>query len=124
MSNIKTSDIILRVSLDENKVPEKIHWDATDNNVVGKEATAMMLSVWDPKEDNTLRVDLWTKDMVVDDMKKFIHQSILLMADTLQRSTGEIAMAETMRDFGAYYAEKLGIISRVILINTYRLSYT
>ena len=45
------------------------------------------------------------------DMKKFIHQSILLMADTLQRSTGEIAMAETMRDFGAYYAEKLGIIS-------------
>lgn len=111
MSNIKTSDIILRVSLDENKVPEKIHWDATDNNVIGKEATAMMLSVWDSKEDNTLRVDLWTKDMVVDDMKKFIHQSILLMADTLQRSTGEIAMAETMRDFGAYYAEKLGIIS-------------
>ena len=111
MSNIKTSDIILRVSLDENKVPEKIHWDATDNNVVGKEATAMMLSVWDSKEDNTLRVDLWTKEMVVDDMKKFIHQSILLMADTLQRSTGEIAMAETMRDFGAYYAEKLGIIS-------------
>lgn len=109
MSNINTSDIILRVSLDENMVPEKIHWDATDNNVIGKEATAMMLSVWDPKEDNTLRVDLWTKDMVVDDMKKFIHQSILLMADTLQRSTGEIAMAETMRDFGAYYAEKLGL---------------
>lgn len=109
MSNINTSDIILRVSLDENKVPEKIHWDATDNNVIGKEATALMLSVWDPKEDNTLRVDLWTKDMVVDDMKKFIHQSILLMADTLQRSTGEIAMAETMRDFGAYYAEKLGL---------------
>ena len=60
MSNSKTSDIILRVSLDENKVPEKIHWDATDNQVVGKEATAMMLSVWDPNEENTMRVDLWT----------------------------------------------------------------
>jgi len=111
MSTKNTSDIILRVTLDANKVPEKIHWDATDNNVIGKEAKAMMLSVWDPTEDNTLRVDLWTKEMVVDDMKKFIHQSLLLMADTLQRSTGEIAMAETMRDFGAYYAEKLGLIT-------------
>ncbi len=111
MSSKNTSDIILRVTLDANKVPEKIHWDATDNQVVGKEAKAMMLSVWDPSEDNTLRVDLWTKEMVVDDMKKFIHQSLLLMADTLQRSTGEIAMAETMRDFGAYYAEKLGLIT-------------
>jgi gliding motility-associated protein GldC len=111
MSTTNTSDITLRVTLDANKVPEKIHWDATDNNVIAKEAKAMMLSVWDPTEDNTLRVDLWTKEMVVDDMKKFIHQSILLMADTLQRSTGEIAMAETMRDFGAYYAEKLGLIT-------------
>jgi len=111
MSTTNTSNITLRVTLDTNKVPEKIHWDATDNNVIGKEAKAMMLSVWDPAEDNTLRVDLWTKEMVVDDMKKFIHQSLLLMADTLQRSTGEIAMAETMRDFGAYYAEKLGLIT-------------
>ena len=109
MSDKKTSDIILKVLLDANKVPESIHWDANDNNVKNKEATAMMLSVWDPAEENTLRVDLWTKAMTVDEMKKFIHQSILLMADTLQRSTGEEKMAETMRDFGEYYAEKLNL---------------
>jgi len=109
MSEKKTSDIVLKVRLDDNKVPESIHWDANDNNVKNKEAKALMLSVWDPAEENTLRVDLWTKEMTVDEMKKFIHQSILLMADTLQRATGEEKMAETMRDFGEYYAEKLNL---------------
>lgn len=110
MSQQNTSDIVLKVKLDQHKVPEQIFWDATDNKVVNREARAMMLSVWDPNENNTLRVDLWTKEMTVDDMKKFIHQSILMMADTLQRSTGETLMAETMRDFGQYYGEKLGLI--------------
>lgn len=103
----KQSEIILRVGLDENKVPEKIHWDADDNNVRNREAKAIVLSVWDPAEQNSLRIDLWTKEMTVDEMKQFIHQNIMLMADMLQRATGEDKMAETMRDFGQYYAEKL-----------------
>jgi gliding motility-associated protein GldC len=111
MTKERESEIVLRIKLDENNVPSKIVWDAPDNEVQGKEAKAIMLSLWDPEEDNTLRIDLWTKEMVVDDMKKFIHQSILLMADTLHRSTGETAMAQTMREFGTYYAEKLKLIS-------------
>ena len=111
MATKKTSQITLKVQLDENKVPEQIQWDASDNNVSNRDARAMMLSVWDPEEQNTLRVDLWTKEMTVDEMKKFIHQSILLMADTLQRATGEDKMADTMRDFGDYYAEKLQLIA-------------
>jgi hypothetical protein len=43
-------------------------------------------------------------------MKQFIHQNIMLMADMLQRATGEDKMAETMRDFGQYYAEKLQLL--------------
>jgi gliding motility-associated protein GldC len=106
----KQSEIILRVGLDENKVPEKIHWDADDNNVRNREAKAIVLSVWDPAEQNSLRIDLWTKEMTVDEMKQFIHQNIMLMADMLQRATGEDKMAETMRDFGQYYAEKLQLL--------------
>lgn len=110
MTKEKDSEIILKIKLDENNVPSKISWDAADNDVFGKEAKALMLSLWDEEEENTMRIDLWTKDMMVDEMKKFIHQSILLMADTLQRSTGEEQMARTMRDFGAYYAEKLNLL--------------
>jgi gliding motility-associated protein GldC len=111
MSTEKDSEIVLHVKLDQNNVPIAISWDAEDNEVRGKDARAIMLSLWDPNEDNTLRIDLWTKEMVVDDMKKFIHQSILLMADTLHRSTGEVEMAQSMRDFGSYYAEKLQLIT-------------
>lgn len=110
MGNTNRSEITLHVELDVNRVPERISWDATDNNIKGREAKALMLSVWDPEERNTMRVDLWTKEMDVDEMKQFIHQSILLMADTLQRATGEDKMADTMRDFGDYYAEKLNLV--------------
>lgn len=111
MNSEKDSEIVIHVKLDQNNVPVAISWDADENDVKDKEARAIMLSLWDPNEDNTLRMDLWTKSMVVEDMKKFIHQSILLMADTLHRSTGEAAMAQSMRDFGAFYAEKLQLIA-------------
>jgi len=110
MSQAKHSEIILKIELDNNNIPSKISWDAADNDVFNKEAKALMLSLWDQEEENTMRIDLWTKDMMVDEMKKFIHQSILLMADTLQRAAGEEEMAHTMRDFGAYYAEKLNLL--------------
>jgi gliding motility-associated protein GldC len=111
MSKQSTSDIRIKVQLDVNKIPESILWDSSDNQVENKKANAIMLSVWDPSEESTLRMDLWTKEMTVDDMKKFIHQSILLMADTLKRATGEEAMSETMRDFGDYFAEKLNLLT-------------
>jgi gliding motility-associated protein GldC len=111
MTKQSTSDIRIKVQLDVNKVPESIQWDSSDNQVENKKANAIMLSVWDPSEESTLRMDLWTKEMTVDDMKKFIHQSILLMADTLKRATGEEAMSETMRDFGDYFAEKLNLLT-------------
>jgi gliding motility-associated protein GldC len=111
MSKETTSDIRIKVQLDVNKIPETIQWDSSDNQVENKKANAIMLSVWDPQEESTLRMDLWTKEMTVDDMKKFIHQSILLMADTLKRATGEEAMSETMRDFGDYFAEKLNLLT-------------
>jgi gliding motility-associated protein GldC len=111
MNKQSTSDIRIKVQLDVNKIPESIQWDSSDNQVENKKANAIMLSVWDPSEESTLRMDLWTKEMTVDDMKKFIHQSILLMADTLKRATGEEAMSETMRDFGDYFAEKLNLLT-------------
>ena len=108
----KTSDINFKVHLDENQVPEKIDWSASD---AGEESAcdAMMLSLWDAKEKNTLRIDLWTKDMTVDDMKRFFHQSIVTMADTLERATNEAEMAKEMRAFGVGFAEKMGLIAPI-----------
>jgi len=103
----KTSEIILTVGLDENKVPEKLNWTAQDGGITNAEAKAMMLSVWDSKAQESLRIDLWTKDMPVDEMKVFFHQTLTAMSQTFQRATQDEKMAATMRDFCDYFAEKL-----------------
>ena len=107
MANTITSEIKFLVELDENRVPEKLKWTAQDGGVNAEEAKAIMLSIWDSKVQETLRIDLWTKDMPVDEMKVFFHQTLVAMADTFQRATDDEKMTDTMRDFCDYFAEKM-----------------
>lgn len=107
MSKTLTSEIKITVALDENRIPEKLTWSAQDGGVEHEEAKAMLLSIWDSAMQETLRIDLWTKDMPVDEMKKFFHQTLVAMADTFQRATQDEKMADTMRDFCDYFAEKM-----------------
>ena len=107
MSKTITSEIKFLVELDENRVPEKLTWTAQDGGVDSEEAKAMMLSIWDSKAKETLRIDLWTKDMPVDEMKLFFHQTLVAMSETFQRATGDEKMTATMKDFCDYFAEKL-----------------
>ncbi len=108
MSKI-TSKIELNVELDANRVPEKLSWTAEDGGITNEEAKAMMLAVWDSKAQETLRIDLWTKDMPVDEMKVFFHQTLVAMSDTFRRATQDEKMTATMKDFCDYFAEKLEI---------------
>jgi gliding motility-associated protein GldC len=107
MSKNITSEIKFVVELDENRVPEKLTWTAQDGGVELEEAKAMLLSIWDSNAKETLRIDLWTKDMPVDEMKIFFHQTLVAMTDTFERATQDEKMASTMRDFTDYFAEKL-----------------
>jgi len=112
MSKNHVSDINIRVELDENRVPEKLSWTAKDGGVDRAKSKAMLLSIWDDKAQETLRIDLWTKDMPVDEMKKFFHQTLVAMADTYERATEDEKMAATMRDFCDYFAEKTDLIEK------------
>ncbi len=103
----KKSDIVLGIELDENNVPEKLAWTASDGGINNEEAKAYLLSVWDSKAKETLRIDLWTKDMPVDEMKQLIHQTLVGLTDTYLRATADELMADTMRQFTDYFAEKL-----------------
>lgn len=105
-SKIK-STISLNVELDENRIPEKLFWTAEDGGITNEEAKAMMLSVWDSEAQETLRIDLWTKDMPVDEMKVFFHQTLVAMSNTFKRATQDEKMTATMQEFCEYFAEKL-----------------
>ncbi len=98
--------------MDDNKIPEKINWHASDAH---KESTskAIMVSVWDAQASNTLRIDLWTKDMMVDEMKQFYHQSFLSMADAFERSTSEVEAAKAIRNF----AQEFGLRMKLVMEN-------
>lgn len=107
MPNTLTSEIKIVVELDENRVPEKLNWTAPDGGVENAASKAMMLSVWDSKAQESMRIDLWTKDMPVDEMKTFFHQTLVSMSETFERATGDKKMSDTMKDFCDYFAEKL-----------------
>jgi gliding motility-associated protein GldC len=107
MSNKNTSEIKFLIELDDNRVPEKLMWSAKDGGVEAQEAKAIMLSIWDSKAKESMRIDLWTKDMPVDEMKIFFHQSLVAMSETFKRATDDEKMADTMKDFCDYFAEKL-----------------
>ncbi len=107
MSKNTRSTIKIGIELDENKVPEQIRWSAPDGGVDAADAKAMMVSMWDSVEKESFRIDLWTKDMPVDEMRVFFHQTLVSMADTYYRATSDDKMRDTMMDFCDYFAEKL-----------------
>ena len=102
-----TSEIRLKVELDENRIPERLHWSAEDGGIKDEESKAILLSVWDSKNKESLKIDLWTKDMPVDEMKLFFHQTLVTLSDTFLRATQDEKMTATMKDFCEYFAEKL-----------------
>ena len=104
-----SSEINIKVGLDENRVPERLNWSADDGEIDNMEAKALLLSVWDSSQKDTYKINLWTKEMPVNEMIQFFHQTLTSMADTFETATGDEKMSATMRDFCDYYAEKMGI---------------
>jgi gliding motility-associated protein GldC len=109
MADLHTSEIRLRVGLDENRIPETLNWSAQDGGIENKEAKAMLLSVWDSKNQESLKIDLWTKDMPVEEMKTFFHQTLVSLSDTFLKATQDEKMTATMKDFCDYFAEKMNL---------------
>jgi gliding motility-associated protein GldC len=107
---IKTSEISIKIGLNENKLPLQMKWSANDGNVDNADTKAMFLSLWDPKEKNTMKIDLWTKDLTVDEMKQFFHQTLLTMADTFESATGEKNITEDLRDYCYHFADKMKLL--------------
>ncbi|MBK5208793.1 MAG: gliding motility protein GldC [Flavobacteriaceae bacterium] len=107
MAVIKKSKMEFVIGLDENKVPETINWTADDGEIKDEKAKALMISVWNPEKKETLRMDLWTKDMPIDEMKQFFHETLISMATSFDRATDDHKMSATMLDFCDYFAEKL-----------------
>ena len=108
MSRInKTADIHVRVERDAADDIDHIRWSATDAPAPGpQDARAMILALWDADSRNSLRIDLWTKQMTVEDMNDFFFQTLLTMADTYRNATNNDELMSDIKHFAREFADK------------------
>ena len=85
---MKETEITIKVKLDQNNIPEEITWSAPDGGMKDQISKAIFLSFWDSKQKETLKMDLWTKEMPIDEMKTFMLQSIQSMNKTISKAIG------------------------------------
>lgn len=107
-----TSDITLRVQLDDERVPVKIEWAASDMHPQGAmdECKAMMVALFDKAHRDTLRIDLWTKEMQVMEMDRFVYQTLNSLSESYLRATNNKELAEALAKFAHFFGEKTEII--------------
>ena len=110
-SFMNQSTIKIDVLLDPNKIPEQISWVASDSTAdMAQKAKAMCIAFWDGADKTALRIDLWTKDMMMDEMADFYYQMLMTMADTFKRATQQKELSDDMKKFAKEFFDKFRAI--------------
>ena len=107
----KDAEISVRVRLDDDRMPADMELGGTDfpePQVV----KAMLLSVFDLERRETLKIDLWTKDMQVVEMDRFMFQTLRGLADTYRNATNNTALANAMQQFVDYFGRQTEILPK------------
>ena len=118
----RQATINLTVDLDADNLPTEIKWEASEARGDGPvPCQSMMLSLWDSDAKTTASIDLWTREMTIDDMNLYFYQVFHKMADTYQRATNNAEMAKLIHQFGDGFgdaetrrAEKLHLLKRML----------
>ncbi|MBL0356767.1 MAG: gliding motility protein GldC [Chitinophagaceae bacterium] len=105
------SSINIDILLDQHKIPQQINWSASDSAAAMEQrAKAMCLAFWDAADKTALRIDLWTKDMMMDEMADFYYQMFMTMADTFNRATHQEELTADMKKFAKEFFDKFRAI--------------
>jgi gliding motility-associated protein GldC len=103
--------ITIVVSTDENHVPTDMVWSAEGGDIKNRHAKALAIGMWDKEDRSTMNMELWTKDMSVDEMKMFVCDNMMTLANTLETATSDKGHAEAMRGFTRELAHRIGIVN-------------
>lgn len=109
---LKKSKIEIEIGLDNDRIPQSIEWRASDmkNGEETQEAKAMMLGLFDKETLDTLRFDIWTADMQIIEMDRFIFQSLRSLAAVYHRATNNSPLSNDMQKFAEYFGQKTEIL--------------
>ncbi|MCL6523713.1 MAG: gliding motility protein GldC [Thermoflavifilum sp.] len=104
---MQSSRIEIQVTLDQQRIPESISWQASDTPVSDPHAAkAMLLSFWDQQSATSLQMDLWTKEMRMDEMADFLYQTMMGMADSFERATHLTQLSTQLKSFARQFIEE------------------
>lgn len=107
----KTTEIKFVVSLDENNIPEIIKWESSDKTQQNNSPLkAILISMFEDDTKDTLKLDLWTKEMQIAEMDRFLYHTLRSLCDTYSKATNNHSLANDMRKFVEYFGEKVEII--------------
>ncbi|MBV6428774.1 MAG: hypothetical protein KIPDCIKN_03311 [Haliscomenobacter sp.] len=106
--------ILIQVALDHQNKPSEIRWSAEDDpqGEQWRSSKAMLLSLFDRENLDTLKIDLWTSDMQVMEMDRFFFQTLRSLADTYFKATQNAQLATDFQRFVQYFGEKTEIIPK------------
>lgn len=108
----KYSEIRLRIGLDEQNTPTEIIWEADDDGKDSHPCKAMLLSLFDEQRRDTVKIDLWTTTMQVNEMDRFFFQTLRGLADTYFRATKNQELATQMQQFVQFFGEQTKILEK------------
>lgn len=109
----KTSEIKIKVGLNEKNVPVAMEWKADDQpDPNWKKSKAMLLSLFEPDTLDTLKIDLWTTEMQVGEMDRMMYQTFRGLADTYFKATQNRELAIEMQKFVQYFGERTEVIPK------------
>ena len=110
---MRKTNINIQITLDDDQMPHKIHWTSDDDDQdKSHPAKALLLSLFDEESKDTVKVDLWTNEMQLVEMDRFMFQTLKSLADTYFKSTNNNQLASHMQQFAQYFGEQVGIIKK------------
>lgn len=108
----KRSTISVEVGLDQDKMPVEMKWKASDNSGPAQGCKGMLLSLFNEQSKETMKIDLWTKEMQVVEMDRFMYQTLRGLADTYFKATGNKELANQMQQFTFFFGQATGAIPK------------
>lgn len=104
----RETEINFRIKLDAANLPETITWKATDGpQEAERSCKSIAIALWDKAERNTLRIDLWTKDMPIDEMHTHYLQNLMTLTESYCKATGNPTAQADMLKFCRDMADKI-----------------
>ena len=108
----KRSTITLHVGLDTEQTPVELQWNASDKPGPAEACKGVLLSIFHAETKETMKIDLWTKNLQVMEMDRFMYQSLRGLAETYHRSTGNTELANEMQKFAYFFGQATGAIPK------------